>query len=136
MTIYEANREIEEIENEINFLRELQELAFESTQPKAIRATDIIIKTNSKNKMYDKLDYSIDKIEPQIKVLTQRLRILKDYVNKYYKILETYDPDVKKIIILREEKKMTWQKISQACHYSEKACRYKYNEYRNGGKHI
>lgn len=130
MTIYEANRAIEEKENELRYLKEVKQLAFESTQPKAIQPNDISVQSSHLNRMYEKLDYSIDEIEPRIAKLEKELSILKKYKKNYYEILEKYDPIQKQIIVLREEKHMTWDKIAQACNYSERSCHYKYDEYK------
>lgn len=134
MKIYEAKLKIKQLENELIFLNESKALAFESTQPKALKINEVSVQSSHSKQMYQKLDYSIDNIEPKIKLKKEELNILKRYVNNYFKILDEYDPDIKKIIILREEKNMTWEKISEECHYSEKMCRIKYNEYKLGGK--
>lgn len=130
MTIYEANRRIKEIENKLQYLYEIKQLAFESTQPKAMKPAEVSVQSSHKMQIYTKLDYSIDEIEPEIKTLKKELETLEKYVKGYYEILEEYDPIIKKIITCREEYHMTWDEISIRCGYSERACRYKYQEYK------
>lgn len=130
MTVYEANRKIKEIENELKYLYDAKTLAFESTQPKAMKPAEVSVQSSHKMQVYTKLDYSIDEIEPRIKYLENRLDGLKKFVNNYYKILKEYDPISQKIIQLREEHNLTWDKISAATNYSEKQCRRKYEQYK------
>lgn len=131
MNVYNAKRLIKEIESELQYLYELKEIAFESTQPKASKIKDIMVQGGHMSDKYVILDYSIDEIEPRIKKLEEILKITKDYVSRYKKILEEYDPLTRKIIMLREEEKLKWREIEEACHYSEKSCRNRYDDYKN-----
>ncbi len=134
MTIYEANRKIKEKENELKYLNEAKQLAFESTQPKAMKVNEVSVQSSHKIETYTRLDYSIDEIEPKIELLEKELNLLKEYVNNYYEILKQYEPEVALIIRLREEHGMSWEKISEVTNYSERSCRYKFDEYKKGGK--
>ena len=129
MTVYEANRKIKEIENELKYLYDAKTLAFESTQPKAMKPAEVSVQSSHKMQVYTKLDYSIDEIEPRINYLEIRLDGLKQFVNNYYGILKEYDPMTQKIIQLREEYNLTWDKISEATHYSRRQCINIYSTY-------
>lgn len=131
MTIYEINRLIEEIELQLRILYDRKESAFDSTQPKAVGINSMMAQSSHSNNKYTAFDYSIDEIEPKIKKLEKRLDKLKAYKKEYYIILDKYDPILKKIIVLREEKKLNWKTIAKYCNYSEKSCRIKYNNYKN-----
>lgn len=130
MTIYEANRRKEIIENELKYLYEKKQLAFESTQPKGTLIKDMVVQSSHISDNYRILDYSIDEIEPRIKELEKELMILKKFINGYYEVLDKYEPIHRKIIQLREEHKMTWQKIADNCNYSERQCINIYNKYK------
>lgn len=132
MTVYEASKKLKQIENELIFLKEQRALAFESTQPKAMKVNEVSVQSSHKIETYTKLDYSIDEIEPRINFLEKEAAPLKKYINNYYEILKEYDPKMRQIIKLREEYGMTWEKVSELCHYSEIHCKRKYYEYKRG----
>lgn len=136
MTLYEVNLKIQKYENDLRYLKEQKEISFNSTQPKAVMVNDMSVQSSHRNKMYEQLDYSIDEIEPRIKDIQKKLKSLRQYVEGIYRILNNYEPVEKKIVLLREEKHMTWNKISQACNYSRRSCIYKYNKIMEGMKKI
>ena len=136
MVLYEANKKIQEYENKLRYLNELREMAFISTQPKAVVVNDMSVQGSHKNNKYERLDYSIDEIEPEIKTIKEKLKPLKNYVKGCYEILERYEPTERKIFLLREEKHMKWDKISEACHYSRRTCIYKYKKFKEGIKDL
>lgn len=51
------------------------------------------------------------------------------WVDNEISIIKEYDPIKAKIISLRQNSKLTWEKIAEATHYSKKQCYNIYDKY-------
>jgi archaellum component FlaC len=78
---------------------------------------------------YAELDKMIDEIEPKILNMEDEIRILRKFIEESLKIIGEYEPLEKKIIELRDEKKLKWKDIAEATYYSERQCQRIYDKY-------
>jgi hypothetical protein len=78
---------------------------------------------------YAKLDYIIDDIDPIIEYLNNEIRNLNNFIEQSLKTLGEYEPLERKIIELRENKKMKWEQIASVVNYSERQCQRIYDKY-------
>lgn len=134
MTICEANKKIKHLENLLDYWGTMKEIAFEKTQPKAVQLKDMVVQGGVKveNKV-DKYVLEVEEIGTIIEETKKEMYALIRYVENELKRLEEYDPIARKVIMLREEKKMKWWKISQATNYSERQCKRIYYAYKKDG---
>ena len=59
---------------------------------------------------------------------------LEKWINKELHIIGEFEPLKAKIIMLKEKKKFTWERIAEATHYSRRQCINIYNSYTNNRK--
>lgn len=122
MTIREANIKIKQIDNDIEAYETKKALEFAKTQPGAVKTDKEVvdgIQVVDKN-----INYVIqaEKIDRTLCLLAEEKERLEQWVERELKIIGEYDPLKAKIIKLREETKLTWDKISEATGYSRRQC--------------
>lgn len=131
MTILEANKEIERIDNEIDLLLNKKQMILESvTYPKA--STGERVQGGTRTDKYKQLDYAIDTIDPQLEYLYEEKRMYENYIERELIRLGKYN-EVEKIIIYYKEQtttQYTWEQISQKAHYSVTQCRRIYRKWK------
>ena len=76
----------------------------------------------------------IKQIENDLKLNpTEELKREKEKIENWIEgelnILKEYDPVKAKVITLRENFKLTWEKIAEATNYSKRQCHYIYDKY-------
>ena len=131
MTILEANKEVERIDNEIDLLLSKKQMILESvTYPKA--TTGERVQGGGRADKYKQLDYAIDNLDPQIDMLYEEKKMYEEYIEKELIRLGKYN-EVEKLIIFYKEQtttEYTWLEISQKVHYSMSQCRNIYRKWK------
>lgn len=136
MTLKEANKEIERIDNELEFWLNKKTFILESTIYPSKPITGERVDGGKREDRYKHLDYAIDEIDPEIEKLYKEKRIYEDYIEKELIRLGKYN-EVEQLIIFYKEQtteQYTWLQISQRVHYSESQCRRIYRKWKKQRK--
>ena len=139
MTLREANKEIELIENDIEKLLRDKEAKFIKTQPQAVDPSKQVTQGGKRiDKFLAYAKFSTEKeIDEKLDELYKRKKNWENWVEKKLKILNKYDDLEKQIIyykeihISRNSFEKTWHFISKQVHASESTCRRIYRKYKN-----
>lgn len=120
MTIKEANYELKRLENEYNYWLNEKEQIKSLVVPKS---TDIRLERVDGGKREDKLVKYAEllddkKIDETLDYIDKKRNNLINWLNQELKIMEKYEPLKRKIIKLREEKHLSYEKIGIAVGYS------------------
>lgn len=128
LSIRDINNNIIKLENQLQYWVDIKFKAFERTQPQSL---DLLKdktgggiaenKTDTYLIICEDADYYISNLENEIIRLTK-------YVENELRRLETYNPLLKKIIELRDEKDMKWEDIANYVHYSVRQCQRIYKK--------
>ena len=132
MTLKEANKEIERIDNELEFWLNKKAFILESTIYPSKPITGERVDGGKREDRYKHLDYAIDEIDPEIEKLYKEKRLYEDYIDKELIRLGKYN-EVEQLIIFYKEQtteQYTWLQISQRVHYSESQCRRIYRKWK------
>lgn len=131
MTILEANKELERIDNELDFLLTKKELILEETiYPKT--PVGERVDGGKRTDKYAHLDYAIDNIDPEIEKLYKEKRLYEDYIEKELVRLGKYN-EIEQLIVFYKEQTTTdytWEEISSKVHYSKTQCRRIYRKWK------
>lgn len=131
MTILEANKEIEKIDNEIELLLNKKQMILDSvTYPKA--STGERVQGGGRTDKYKQLDFAIDTIDPQLEYLYEEKRMYEGYIEKELIRLGKYN-EVEQLVVFYKEQTTTdytWLEISQKVHYSVTQCRRIYRKWK------
>jgi hypothetical protein len=132
MTLKEANKEIERIDNELEFWLNKKAFILESTIYPSKPITGERVDGGKREDRYKHLDYAIDEIDPEIEKLYKEKRLYEDYIEKELIRLGKYN-EVEQLIIFYKEQtttEYTWEQISQRVHYSITQCRRIYRKWK------
>lgn len=132
MTLKEAKKEIERIDNELEFWLNKKAFILESTIYPSKPITGERVDGGKREDRYKHLDYAIDEIDPEIEKLYKEKRIYEDYIEKELIRLGKYN-EVEQLIIFYKEQtttEYTWEQISQRVHYSVTQCRRIYRKWK------
>ena len=132
MTLKEAKKEIERIDNELEFWLNKKAFILESTIYPSKPITGERVDGGKREDRYKHLDYAIDEIDPEIEKLYKEKRIYEDYIEKELIRLGKYN-EVEQLIIFYKEQtttEYTWEQISQRVHYSITQCRRIYRKWK------
>jgi len=131
MTIIEANKELERIDNQLDLLLTKRQIIIESTiYPKS--GTGERVAGGKKEDKYKHLDYAIDTIDPEIELLYKEKKVYEEFIEKELHRLGKYN-EVEQLIIFYKEQtteNYTWEQISQRVHYSVTQCRRIYRKWK------
>lgn len=131
MTIIEANKELERIDNQLDLLLTKKQIIIESTiYPKS--GTGERVSGGKKEDKYKHLDYAIDTIDPEIELLYKEKKVYEEFIEKELHRLGKYN-EVEQLIIFYKEQtteNYTWEQISQRVHYSVTQCRRIYRKWK------
>lgn len=122
MTIKEANYELKKLDNDYNYwLNEKEQLKC-IVYPKS---TDIRLERVDGGKREDILSKYTEllddkKIDETLEYIDRRRNNLMNWIDNELKIMEKYEPLKRKIIRLREEEKLSYEKIGAIVGYSER----------------
>lgn len=129
MTIREANIKIKQLDNDIDSLERRKELEFLKTQPGAVKTDKEVV---DGVQIVDKnINYVVkkDEITRELNIKLKEKENLEKWVERELRIIGEYEPLKAKIIKLRQETGLTWDKISEATGYSRRQCIYIYKDY-------
>lgn len=120
MTIKEANYELKRLENEYNYWLNEKEQIKSLVVPKS---TDIRLERVDGGKREDKLVKYAEllddkKIDETLEYIDKKRTNLMNWLDQELKIMEQYEPLKRKIIRLREEEHLSYEKIGRAVGYS------------------
>lgn len=130
MTIREANCELMKLDNEYNYWLNEKEQIKSLVVPKS---TDIRPERVDGGKREDKLVKYAElldekKIDETLDYIDKKRINLMNWLDQELKIMEQYEPLKRKIIRLREEEHLSYEKIGIAVGYSERHVRRIYKE--------
>lgn len=120
MTIREANYELMKLDNEYNYWLNEKEQIKSLVVPKS---TDIRLERVDGGKREDKLVKYAElldekKIDETLDYIDKKRTNLMNWLDQELKIMEQYEPLKRKIIRLREEEHLSYEKIGRAVGYS------------------
>lgn len=134
MTIIEANKMLEKIDNDLEYWLNKKAIILEDTiYPSAPDSSNVRVEGGKRTDRYKHLDYAIDEIDPEIEKLYKEKRILEEYIEKELIRLGKYKEIEQLIIYYKEQciENYTWLQISQKVHYSITQCRRIYKKWKN-----
>jgi hypothetical protein len=129
MTILEANKELRSKNNELNYWINKKNYLISKLYPGGAKYDGIRVDGGKREDKFRYLDYTIDEIDPKIELLNNEIKNLTKYIEEELKILGEYEPLERKIIELRNDKKMKWRDIAEATNYCERQCQRIYDKY-------
>lgn len=120
MTIKEANYELKKLDNEYNYWLNEKEQLKSLVYPKA---TDIRLEKVDGGKREDRLIKYTEllddkKIDETLEYIEKRRNNLMNWLDNELRIMEEYEPLKRKIIRLKEEQNLSYEKIGLAVGYS------------------
>lgn len=130
MTIKDAKMKLAQCEINLEYWLNEKEIAINSVMPKSKGFDSEVVSGGTREDKYKKLDYAIDEIDPTIEYLNKEISNLNNFIEQSLKILGEYEPLERKIIELREEKKMKWEDIATRVNYSDRQCKRIYSKYK------
>lgn len=122
MTIKEANYELKKLDNDYNYwLNEKEQLKC-LIYPKAIDIRPEKVDGGKREDRLLKYAELLDdkKIDETLEYIDRRRNNLMNWLDNELKIMEKYEPLKRKIIRLREEEKLSYEKIGAIVGYSER----------------
>lgn len=132
MNLKEANKELEKLDNEYNYWLEQKEIILSLVLPKA---TDIKPEIVEGGKREDRLLKYIEiedekQINATLDYIYKRKNNLMNWIENELKIIGEYTPIERKILMLRDEKRLKWRDISKNVGYCERQCQRIYDKYK------
>lgn len=133
MTIIEANKEVERIDNELDLLLTKKQRIIESTIYPSKPISGERVDGGKREDKYKYLDYAIDNIDPEIEDLYREKKMYEDFIEKELIRLKKYNEVEQQVIYWKEQTTFnyTWLEISQKVHYSVTQCRRIYKKWKN-----
>ena len=133
MTIIEANKEVERIDNELDLLLTKKQRIIESTIYPSKPVSGERVDGGKREDKYKYLDYAIDNIDPEIEDLYREKKMYEDFIEKELIRLKKYNEVEQQVIYWKEQTTFnyTWLEISQKVHYSVTQCRRIYKKWKN-----
>lgn len=130
MTIKEVNYELKRLDNEYNYWLNEKEQLKSLVYP---RSTDIRLEKVDGGKREDRLIKYAElldekKIDETLEYIDKKRNNLMNWLDEELKIMEQYEPLKRKIIRLREEERLSYEKIGIAVGYSERHVRRIYKD--------
>lgn len=141
LTIQEATRVKNKLENELELYLHLKEINYIKTQPSSVKIKDIV--TSRTNNIFDKFSQYVIKDEEyddKIYSLMESINAYEKYIIEEMKRLSKLEPQKLEIYLSREDldfiakhsRKRTWKEIGELYNYSERQVQRIYNEIVNG----
>ena len=132
MTIKEVSRELNQLENDLEYYLNEKERLLTKVLPKA---SDIKSEIVDGGKRTDKLleyveELDVKQINETIDYIYAKKNNLQNWLDNELKIIGEYDPLERKIIMYREQYKMKWELIGESVGYSDRQCKRIYKKYK------
>lgn len=134
MNLKEARKELEKIDNDINYWLREKELEFVKTQPGAVDTTKEIVSGGKRVDRFLKYAISVEnkKIDKELDKLYAKKQNLEEYVEKELHRLGKYR-EVEQLIVYYKEQcleEYTWVNISQRVFLSVSQCKKIYKRFK------
>lgn len=131
MNIREANKKIKELENDYEFYLREKENLLSLVLPKSAGIKSDVVEGGTRiNKLERYVEIEEEKqINATLNYIFAKKQNLEKWVERELKIIGQYEPLKAKVILLRDEKHMTWSQIALATAYSESQVRRIYKRY-------
>lgn len=125
MTLKEANYELKKLDNDYNYWLNEKEHLKCLIYPKAIDIRSEKVDGGKREDRLLKYAELLDdkKIDETLEYIDRRRNNLMNWLDNELKIMEKYEPLKRKIIRLREEEKLSYEKIGAIVGYSERHVR-------------
>lgn len=132
MTLKDANKELEKLENEYNYWLKQKENLLNLVMPKA---TDIRGEVVDGGKREDRLLKYVEledekQINATLDYIWKRKNNLMNWIDEELRILGDYEPIERKIIMLRDDERKKWKDIAKNIGYCERQCQRIYDKYK------
>ena len=132
MTLKDANKELEKLENEYNYWLKQKENLLNLVMPKA---TDIRGEVVDGGKREDRLLKYVEledekQINATLDYIWKRKNNLMNWIDEELRILGDYEPIERKIIMLRDDERKKWKDIAINIGYCERQCQRIYDKYK------
>lgn len=143
LTIEEAKKEIDRLNNELELYLEKKQINFERTLPSSSKLKDIIPGKTDSISIFDKFTHYIIKDEEcddKIYQLLETINAYERFIIRETKRLSKIEPHKMKVYSLRNDgefikknnRKRTWNEIGDILGYSERQAQRIYNDILNG----
>lgn len=132
MTILEANKEIERLDNQIDLLLNKKQMIIDSTIYPSKSISGERVDGGKREDKYKYLDYAIDTIDPELELLYKEKKVYEEFIEKELIRLGKYN-DIEQLVVYYKEQvtiNYTWLEISQKVHYSVTQCRNIYRKWK------
>lgn len=128
MTLKEAREENKHLESELERILDKKELLWVKTQPTAIKYDKEAVMGGTRENKYETYLISVEEqqLDNEICRLQDEIAINERYIERELKIIDEYDPLIRKIIKLREEEGTIWERIGLSVGYSPSHCKRLY----------
>lgn len=132
MTLKDANKELEKLENEYNYWLKQKENLLNLVMPKA---TDMRGEIVDGGKREDRLLKYVEledekQINATLDYIWKRKNNLMNWIDEELRILGDYEPIERKIIMLRDDERKKWKDIARNIGYCERQCQRIYDKYK------
>ena len=128
MSVTQLKSKIEELNNNLNYLLEKKQQAFNLTQPKARQLKEICVVGGTRENLYDKYVIKNEELDPAINFVQEEITLLEKYLNKELERINKYDEWEQKVIYYRDTGK-TWLFIACNTPFSVRTCQRIYRRY-------
>lgn len=129
MNIVKAKSLIKHLENNLRLKLEMKELNFIRTQPNATKVDSERVSGGTREDKYANYVIKDDKLDSQIDLIQNQIKILEEYITNELKRLDEYDEWEQKVIYMRESG-INWLKIACSVPFSQTTCRNIYRRYK------
>lgn len=139
MTLREARKRIEELDNDIRFQQKEYNRIFGKTQPQAVDTSKVNVKGGTRVERF--LQFTMEeeekKISEKLQEYQEEKQNLEEWAETQLKILGKYDDLVQQVVYYKEDyipskyEEVTWYFISRKVHASESTCRRAYRKWKN-----
>ena len=138
LTIQTAQRELERLQNNLEYWLGQKELIFKKTQPSSKPLNGVMV--NGGKRVDKNLQYVIkdEEIDNKIDLIAEQMSLYEKFIENEMKRLEKYGMVKQQVVLLKETpyyderqkryRSLTWEEIAKKVHYSVTTCR---NIYRN-----
>lgn len=126
MTLKEAKKELERLDNELDRLLKDKEIALIKAGYNSPSIKEVNVQSKKIEDRFLKYVIKIEKIDKEIELVYQQKENIDKWITNELKILEKYDDTVGLIIYMRDAEEKTWEEISKKVCFTTSWCRKLY----------
>lgn len=132
MNLKEANIQLEKLDNEYNYWLEQKEIILSLVTPKSTEIKQEIIHGGKReDRLIKYMELEEEKqINNTLDYIFRKKQSLMTWIENELKIIGEYEPIERKILMLRDEKRLKWRDISKSVGYCERQCQRIYDKYK------